>query len=195
MARLIVSNLVSIDGYCAGPGGNPAALPMDAAFDAYNAERLRAAGALLFGRTTFSMFSAYWPQVAQDAAARPVLREIAALNGALQKVVVSETLQIDPSAPWGDSEVVRRHALRARVAALKQQVAGDLLVFGSHVLWNELLAQGLVDELHLLVAPVMLGAGVRAFERAGAATPRLLQQRRLDGSETVLLQYGCGGEA
>lgn len=195
MAKLIVSNLISLDGYCAGPHGNPAVLPMDAAFDAYNAERLRCAGTLLFGRLTFSMFSGYWPAVGKDPAARPVLQEIARLNGALPKVVVSDTLQLDPTAPWGDSQVVRRAQAHARIAQIKQGSERDLLVFGSHVLWNDLLAQGLVDELHLLVGAVVLGAGVRAFERAIEAPLRLISQRRLEGSDTVLLQYGCGSEA
>jgi dihydrofolate reductase len=195
MAKLIVSNLISLDGYCAGPGGNPGVLPMDAAFDAYNAERLRAAGMLLLGRTTFSMFSGFWPMVERDPAARPVLREIAQLNGAIDKLVVSDTLSLDLAAPWGDAEVVRRGAAHARIAQLKKSVVGDMLVFGSHVLWNDLLAHGLVDELHLLVGAVVLGDGVRAFEQAVPAPLRLMNQRKLDGSDTVLLQYACSEQA
>jgi hypothetical protein len=87
MGKLIVSNLVSLDGYCAGPGGDLGALPMDAAFNAYNAERLRSADTLPLGRTTFSMFSAYWPTVAEDAGASPILRESACLNGAMNRVM------------------------------------------------------------------------------------------------------------
>jgi len=101
MAKLIVSNLISLDGYCAGPGGDLGALPMDAAFNAYNAERLRSADTLLLGRTTFSMFSSYWPTVADDAGASPVLRESARLNGAMNRVVVSDTIRLDATAPWG----------------------------------------------------------------------------------------------
>lgn len=59
MAKPIVSNIISLDGFCAGQGGNPPVLPMDAAFDEYNAERLRSAATLLLGRTTFEMFRGY----------------------------------------------------------------------------------------------------------------------------------------
>lgn len=195
MAKLIVSNLVSLDGYCAGPGGNLGVLPMDAAFNAYNAERLRSAGTLLLGRTTFSMFSAYWPTVADDAGTSPVLRETARLNGAMNKVVVSDTIRLDAAAPWGDAEVVARQQAHARIAQIKASTQRDVLVFGSHVLWNDLLAHGLVDELHVLMGPVVLGGGVRAFEQGLAAPLRLTVERRLPGSDTVLLQYSCGSRA
>ena len=68
MRKLIVTNIVSLDGYVDGPGGNVMALPMDHAFDAYNAERLRAAGTLLLGRRTYDMFRGFWPAV--DGGAR-----------------------------------------------------------------------------------------------------------------------------
>jgi dihydrofolate reductase len=193
MAKLIVSNLISLDGFCAGPGGNPGVLPMDAAFDAWNLERLHAAGTLLFGRTTFSMFRGYWPAVGADAGAPPVLRDIARLNGPMSKLVVSDTLQLEAGSPWGDAEVVARTQARARVLQLKAGTEKDLLVFGSHLLWNGLLAQGLVDELYLLVGAVVLGDGVRAFERSVAAPLRLIGERRLAGSQTVALHYSCAG--
>lgn len=191
MAKLIVSNLISLDGFCAGPGGNLGALPMDDAFNEYNAERLRTAGTLLLGRTTFSMFSAYWPTVAHDPGASPVLRESAHLNGAMNKVVVSDSIRLDAAAPWGDAEVVSRQQSHARIANIKSTTQRDILVFGSRVLWNDLLAHGLVDELHLLVGAVMLGGGVRAFERAVALPLQLIGESRLPASDTVLLQFGC----
>lgn len=191
MAQLIVSQLISLDGYCAGPGGNPGVLPMDTAFNAHNLERLRAAGALVLGRTTFSMFAGFWPAVAANPDAPAVLREMAQLNTAMPKLVVSDTLDADAAPAWGPVEVVSRHGAATRIAELKQKMERDLLVFGSHLMWNALLAQGLVDELHLLIGAVVLGEGVRAFEQPVARPLRLLEQRRLEGSETALLRYGA----
>ena len=96
MAKLIVSNIVSLDGYVAGPGGNPAVLPMDHAFDAYNLERLREAGTLVLGRTTFEMFRGFWPALQHAPDAPPVLREISRLNTAMPKIVVSDSLAVEP---------------------------------------------------------------------------------------------------
>ena len=66
MRKLIVANIVSLDGYYEGPGGNVTVLPMDHTFDAYNAERLAAAGTLLLGRKTYEMFKGFgrrWPTI------------------------------------------------------------------------------------------------------------------------------------
>lgn len=63
MRKLIVSNIVSLDGYCAGPGGDVMALPMDDSFDTYNVERLQAADTLLLGRKTYELFKGFWPQM------------------------------------------------------------------------------------------------------------------------------------
>lgn len=193
MPRLIFSQLISLDGFCAGPGGDLSRLPMGAAFDEHNLDLLRTAGRLLFGRITFGLFRDYWPAVQQDPDAEPVQAAIAALVGPMPKLVVSDSLRLPPGEPWHDAEVVGRAQAHARVRALQQGVGGDLLAYGSHVLMNDLLAQGLVDELRVLVGAVVLGEGVPAFE-ARLPTPLALQeQRRLAGSDIVMLRYGLRG--
>lgn len=195
MARLIVSILGSLDGYCAGPGGRLDGLPMDAAFDAHNLQCMRRAGTLLFGARTFPMFEAYWPRVHRSRAVEPVQREIAERVMAAHKVLVSDTLTVDPASPWADAELLRRAQAPARIAELKATPGPDLLIYGSHRLFNALLADGLVDELHLLVGNVLLGGGVPTFEPGVAQRWTLLGQRRLPGSDTVALHYACAAAA
>lgn len=195
MAKLVFSNLVSLDGYCAGPGGDLSRLPMGPAFNDHNVELLRTAGTLLFGRITFGMFHGYWPQVTKDPSAEPVQAEIAALTGRIHKLVVSDTLSLPAGAPWHDAEVVRRALAHARIQALKASTERDLLAYGSHVLMNDLLAHGLVDEVRLLMGNVVLGEGVRTFE-AGLQSPlTLIEERRLAGSAIVMLRYECAPRA
>ncbi|HET7794563.1 MAG TPA: dihydrofolate reductase family protein [Rhizobacter sp.] len=191
MARLIVSILSSLDGYCAGPGGTLAGLPMDAAFSVHNLDCMRRAGTLLFGATTFPMFEAYWPQVDRGPGSEPVLREIAERVAAARKLLVSDRLSVRADSPWADTEVLRRAQAPARIAELKAAPGPDLLIYGSRVLYNGLLAQGLVDELHLLVGSVLLGSGVPTFEPGLTQPWALLGQRRLPGSDTVALHYDC----
>ncbi len=195
MAQLVFSTLVSLDGYCAGPGGDLSRLPMGPVFDDHNARLLRSAGTLLFGRVTFGMFQAFWPQVQKDPLAGPVLAEIAALTAKADKLVVSDSLSLSADDPWGDAEVVRRAQAHARIRALKASAERDVLAYGSHVLMNDLLMHGLVDEARLLVGNVVLGEGVRTFETGLPAALELLEERRLAGSGIVMLRYACASAA
>jgi dihydrofolate reductase len=190
MRKLIVTNIVSADGYYDGPGKDVMVMPFDVTFDDYNAGRLRAATTLLLGRTSFEGFRSYWPPVADRPDATEAEREISRRNNAIDKVVVSDTLTLDPSEPWGDSRVVPRADASAVVSALKSEEGGDILTFGSRIMWTSLLRAGLVDELHLLVGSAFLGGGTPIWD-GGPRTPlRLLDVERLGGdSQLVLLRY------
>lgn len=192
MAQLIVSILNSLDGYCASPGGALAGLPMGTAFDAHNLDCLRRAGTLLFGATTYPMFEGYWPQVDRGPGSDPVQREIAERVDAARKLVVSDDLRLGPEAPWaGSTTVVPRAQAHARIRELKAAPGPDLLIYGSHLLYCDLLAHGLVDELHLLQANVLLGGGVPTFEPGLVQHWALRGQRGLPGSDIVALHYDC----
>ncbi|MEV4622203.1 dihydrofolate reductase family protein [Asanoa sp. NPDC049573] len=195
MRKIIVSNIVSLDGYSAGAGGNVMALPMDAAFDAYNVERLRAAGTLLLGRDSYLGFLGYWPGIADapddrdNRALSADNREISRLDNAIGKVVVSDRLTADQTGVWRDTTtIVRRAGAAAAVRALKEQPGGDILVFGSRTMWNGLLADGLIDEIHLMVGAVVLGDGDPAFLHPPTGL-RLTGIRTFPGSDNVVHVY------
>jgi dihydrofolate reductase len=196
MRKLIVSNAMSLDGYYEGPGKNVMALfdyrwdyPTDESFDVYNAERLRAADTLLLGRVSYEGFKGFWPSVADDPDATPIQREISQLNNAIDKVVISDTLTAEETAPWHNTRIIRRAEAHEQIAELKRQTGKDILVFGSHTLWNDLLAIDLVDELHLMIGPVVLGAGTPVFDGQPAVSLRLIETRTWDGSGNVLVRY------
>lgn len=191
MRKVIVANIISLDGCFTGPNGNVMAMPFGPGFSAYNAERLRQAQTLLLGRTTFEGFRDYWPPVAHDPQAPDLEREISRLNGTIPKVVVSDSLMPDGAGAWATTtRIVRRVDSHQAVAALREEDGGDILVLGSHVLWNDLLAHGLVDELHLMLGPGVVGGdGVPAFEGRPPATLELLEARTLDTAGLVLLRY------
>jgi len=189
MRKLIVCNIVSLDGCYSGPGGDVMVMPFDSGFDEYNAERLRAADTLLLGRASYEGFRSYWPPIADDTGRPDVEREISRLTSAIEKVVVSDGLDPGHVDGWGPTRVVRRADAHAEVAALKGGPGREILMFGSHLLWNDLLAAGLVDELHFMIGAGVVGDGVRAFESRPPGSLRLLDTRTWDGSSLLLARY------
>src|SRR5918999_1119683 len=185
MRKLVVTILTSLDGYAAGPCGDVMVLPLDESFSAYNLERLRAADTLLLGRTTYEGFRQYWPGVADDPDHPDVEREISRRNTAARKVVVSDSLEPDAVGGWGTTDVVRRSDAHDAVRRLKAEDGADILTFGSMTTYNDLLAAGLVDELHVMVGNGLLGDGLPAFTVALPERLRLRETRRLEGSDNV----------
>src|SRR3712207_492039 len=120
VSSVVVSTLVSLDGYVAGPGGDISRLPMDGSFDALDLERLRAAGTLLTGATTYRGMVAFWPAVAEDPTASPAVqldpsvaelhRDTARRNAELPEVVVSGSLTLADTGPWADTTTIVRGA-------------------------------------------------------------------------------------
>lgn len=180
----------TLDGYAAGEGGNVFVMSIDLGFDRYNLERMRAADTVLFGAVSFAGARDYWPPLADDASAPEVEREISRLHNTLTKVVISDSTTLEDTAPWAAStEIVGRGQAHARVAELKAGNGGDIVCFGSLSTWNDLLAHGLVDELHILVGPGAIGSGVPTFSKPVAQGLTLLDVRRLEDSQLVTLRY------
>jgi dihydrofolate reductase len=193
MRKLVVCNIMSLDGYYTGPGDDVMVMPMDAAFDAYNAERLRAADTLLLGGRSYLGFKGFWPAMADDPDATPVHREIGRLENAVDKVVVSDTITTDHTDPWrASTRIVRRADAHRRIAELKDGPGREILMFGSRTLWNDLLAHDLVDELHLMLGAVVVGGGTPIFDGPPPGSLRLADTRRFDGSDNLLVRYRAG---
>ena len=193
MRKYIVSMIVSVDGYHEGPGNDVMAMPFDGGFSRYNVELLRNAGTLLHGRRFFDG-GEYWTRVAADEAQPAVEREIGEINNRTEHVVISDSLRPDPSWAWADlTRIVPVAQAKDEVAALKRGEGGDILTFGSVTTWSPLLEAGLVDELHVLVGPALLGDGSKVFTGAARVPLRLLESRVLPDSQLVQLRYDASG--
>jgi len=147
----------------------------------------------VLGRTSFEGFRDYWPDVANDEKQDQVEREISRRSSAIHKIVISDTLTPGGTGPWKDTTRIVRQADAANaVSELKSGgggEGGDILVFGSRTTWNHLLIAGLVDELHVMVGPALLGAGTPVFHGAAPVALQLLESRVLDDSQLVLNRY------
>ncbi|CAN5366263.1 dihydrofolate reductase family protein [soil metagenome] len=170
--RIVITEFISLDGVVQAPGGpeedidggfahggwsHPFFDPevMGSAFD----DVLNKAGALLFGRRTWQTMAAAWPERAGDPFADRM--------NAVPKYVVSATLR-DDELTWTNTTRIPGDQAVARIRELHETAGGDLVVMGSPTLVRTLLPEGMVDELRLMIEPVLLGGGKTIFPDDGA---------------------------
>jgi dihydrofolate reductase len=161
MGALHVHEFTTLDGVIDAPTWT-----FDYGFDPKMGERLGAvtgrSRGILLGRTTFEMFAQAWPnRTLEEDPGAPFFNETT-------KYVVSGTLT-NPNATWRNSELVGHYDPGA-IRRLKDQVDGDLYTSGSGTLVRAMLADGLVDELHLCVYPLTRGSGPRLFPEGAPTT-------------------------
>ena len=184
MARIVVSEFVSLDGVTQAPGGEPGyahtggvARFHDPQQLQYNFDEVLAHEALLLGRITYESFAAAWPKMEGE------LGEFAVKMNRMPKFVASTTLA---NPEWNNTTVLAGDAMAA-VAQLKRELKGDILVAGSRTLVNALKRHDLVDEYRLMVFPIVLGSGMRLFdETADATTLELVGTHPLANGAVVL---------
>jgi dihydrofolate reductase len=169
-------------------------MPMDEAFALHNTERARSTSSFLFGATTYRGFLGYWPAQHDNPDGSPLDRYIADRYAeGIPITVVSDTLTPEETGPWrAQTTIVRRADVDGAVARLRAH-DGDALVFGSRTLWSDLLARGLIDELHLMVGPRIVAGDHPVFAGVPRTDLRLIGVRTWSGSGNVVLSYATGG--
>lgn len=146
-------------------------------------ENVRGAGGYLLGRGTYEIFAAHWPNAPEE---QQVFAE--PLNG-LPKYVASTTL--DEPLRWQNSTLLRGDVVAA-VRALKAQEGKDLHVIGSPGLFQTLLALDLVDELRLMIDPLVVGGGKRLFRESSAHRPLRLADSQVTSTGAIIATYAAG---
>lgn len=184
MRKVVASELVSLDGVMESPEKWSFQFHNDEMAEA-NASGMAAADAMLLGRMTYQEFASYWPY--QNSADQPFTDY---LNNT-PKYVVSTTLE-EP-LEWQNSTLIKGNVAE-EIARLKRQPGKDIGIVGSGTLVRSLLADDLIDELRLMVHPVVLGCGKRLFEDEGDQKVLKLVDSKSFGTGVLYLTYHPAGE-
>lgn len=183
MGKIVVTEFVSLDGVMEAPGGEDFKYPnwsfeFDRGEDGdkFKLEETLEADALLIGRRTYESFAGAWPNREGEFADK---------FNAMPKYLVSSTIT-DPE--WNNTTRLEGNVVEA-VRKLREEVDGIIQVPGSRQLVQDLVENDLVDELHLMIFPVVLGTGKRVFgETSGKKTMRLVDSKTV-GEGIVVLTY------
>lgn len=181
MGKIIVTEFVSLDGVFENPHEWHFPFFQEQA-QQYKMNELRATDALLLGRETYEGFAQAWPERSGD--------EFSDTFNSMPKHVVSTTLE---NPTWNNSHVVKGD-LATELGALRDRYEQDIFIHGSGTLANSLLRQGLIDEVRLMVHPIVVGRGRRFFED-GTSIPalELADVTAWDGG-IALMTYRPAGE-
>jgi dihydrofolate reductase len=187
VGRIVVTEFVSLDGIIEAPGGDEKhyrhsgwsfEIERGEEGNAFKLEKAMSAEALLLGRVTYEGFAAAWP---------PRDGEFADKFNSMPKYVVSSTLE-DPE--WNNTTVLKGDVAES-VGRLKQEQEGDIVVHGSARLVQALIENDLVDELRLMVYPVVLGTGKRLFDATSDKKTLQLVDSKVVGDGVAILVYAA----
>ncbi len=186
MSKVIMFNLISLDGYFEGANKWDLAWHnVDREFNQFAIEQLDHAGGLIFGRVTYEGMAAYWAS-AEGIKDDP---EVAKRMNSIRKYVFSRTLD---KADWNNTQLITGDAV-TELARLKQGAGQDLLLFGSANLASTFSKHNLIDEYRLMVNPVVLGKGGPLFMENGSMLKLNLLNTRAFKNGNVLLYYAPDG--
>jgi dihydrofolate reductase len=185
MRRIIVSEMVTLDGFFAGPNGETDWHMADEEYERYSLGFLESVDTLLFGRVTYQMMADYWPAAAAKGLHTKVHADVARAMNEIQKVVYSSTLK---AAPWNNSLLLKK-VVAEEVMGMKLADGKDIAVFGSGQLASELTRLGLVDEYRFIVNPIVLGKGRPLFTGLEGALRLELDSIKDFRSGVVALSY------
>jgi dihydrofolate reductase len=191
--RVVVNEFMSLDGVVQAPGGAEEDPDGGFAHGGWSmqyfdpevmgtaiGDQMNEADALLFGRRTWQGMAAAWPERAGDPYADQM--------NAIKKYVASRTLTPD-DLTWNNTALLSPENALGDVAELRAKNGGDMLIWGSATLVRSLLAQELVDELNLMIEPILLGGGKRIFPEDGTARPMQLVNCVTAGTGVQMCTY------
>ncbi|MCX9025467.1 MAG: dihydrofolate reductase family protein [Candidatus Methanoperedens sp.] len=185
MRKVIVSEMVSLDGFFAGMNGEIDWHIVDEEFNQYAIDLLNTVDTILFGRVTYQLFEGYWPAAALNPSTSKSDIEIAHKINNNTKIVFSNTLE---NVRWKNTMLVKE-VIPEEIAKMKQHPGKDLVIYGSGSIVSTFAQLGLIDEYRIIVNPVVLGSGKPLFKGIKDRINLKLLKTKMFSSGNVLLVY------
>ena len=185
MRRISVFNRITPEGYFTGANDSYQDMfVMDSELDK---DMMKDQGPVtyLFGRKTYDLMSAYWPNAANDPKLSPSVQKMARSLNDDEKIVFSKSLK---TASWKNTMIMPRID-PSEIRKMKEGRGNDMLILGSGSIVSQLTEHGLIDEYMLVVGPVLLGKGRPLFEGVRSRVPLELKEAKGYPSGNVLLRY------
>lgn len=181
MRKLILFNMITLDGFFEGANKELDWHQVDEEFNEFANEQLLSADMLLFGRVTYQLMASYW--TTQTAIKNDPI--IAAKMNSIPKIVFSKTLE---KAEWNNTRMLKEN-IEDEIVKLKQQPGKNIFIFGSANLASTLRKLNLIDEYRIMINPIILGKGNPLFRNEnGKLVLKLIKTKAFD-SGNVLLYY------
>lgn len=181
MAKIILFNMISIDGLFEGAEKDISWHNVDTEFNNFAIDQLNEASALIFGRKTYEMMASYWP----SSAALEDDPVVSGLMNSIPKVVFSMSLK---RAEWQNTKLYKGD-IEKTCLELKATNKRDIYVFGSAELASEMISLNLIDEFRFIINPVVLGEGVPMFRPSSGRIKMKLIRSKVFDSGNVLVVY------
>jgi dihydrofolate reductase len=185
MRKIIVSEMISTDGFFVDQNGEIDWHVVDEEFNQYAIDLLNTLDTILFGRVTYQLFESYWPSAAVSPSTSKSDLQIANRINDINKVVFSKSLR---RVGW-KNVMLLDELVPAEIREMKQKPGKDMVVYGSGTIVSTLARQGLIDEYRFFVAPVILGTGKTLFKDVTERQRLKLVTARTFASGNVLLHY------
>ncbi|MEP6684623.1 MAG: dihydrofolate reductase family protein [Parafilimonas sp.] len=179
MRKIIVSNLISVDGYFEGMNQDLSWFTVNEEFFEYARNLLHEVDTIMYGRVTYEHMADYWPNAKDND------EVITQKMNSLQKIIFSKTLE---EAIWNNSLIIKESIVE-EVKKLKQQPGKDIVIFGSGTIVSELTQWRLIDEYRLIVNPVILGNGNPLFKSINERIKLKLIKTKTLASGVIILYY------
>ena len=181
MRKIVLFNLMTLDGYFEGENADISWHNVDQEFNDFAIAQLKTADMLLFGRKTYELMAAYWP-TEEGIKDNPV---IADLMNQIDKIVFSKSLE---KAHWDHARVISE-GLLDEVKKLKSIPGKDVFIFGSADLSSTFIDHDLIDEFRIMINPLILGNGTPMFQNITTKIDLQLLKTKVFGNGNVLLNY------